>query len=427
MKGYKLISNNKFINNLSWIFAGNVLHAVLSFVLNIYVARILTKYDYGIINYSASLISFASAVTQLGINSVITKFFAEDESRSGTYIFTALIFRITASVLSVFAILLYVRFSGEENAVFGIVVIQSISIVFSSIDMLMHWYRYKHQAKLVAIVRFISFFISAIWRVVILVFYKDLLLYVIGVALEPILFNIFLLFRYIKDAKSGLVFSFVEGKRMLKISYPFIFSAILITIYAQTDKLMLNSMMTKEAVAMYSIATTIAGAISIIPTALIEGFRPEIMRYKVSDEGKYEKRLKQLYALVFWMCMAYGLFISVFSKQLLQFLYGDKYLDAAPALALVVWYTSFSYFGAINNIYLVSEGKTKWVQILTLIGACSNVVLNYILIPIMGISGAALASFLTQLLSNFILLYFIRDLRGNFYIICSGIFLNGVK
>lgn len=421
------IRNNKFLNNLSWILAGNVLHAVLSFVLNIYVARILTKYDYGVINYSASLIAFASAITQLGINAVITKYFAEDERKAGTYIYTALIFRFFASILAVSLILVYVHFSGEENSVFGIVFIQAISIVFSSIDMLMHWYRYNHKAKLVALVRFVSFSISAAWRVIILVFYKNLMLYVVGVALEPIIFNISLLILYTRENRKGLKFSMDAGKKMLKISYPFVFSAILITIYAQTDKLMLNSMLSKEAVALYSIATTIAGAISIIPTALIEGFRPEIMRYKVSDKILYERRLKQLYALVFWMCITYGLFITVFAKQILMLLYQDKYLDAKPALALVVWYTSFSYFGAINNIYMVSEERTKWVQFLTLFGAICNVILNWILIPIMGIQGAALASLLTQFFANFLMLLIIPDLRDNFRIIVQSIMLRGIK
>ena len=41
-----------FIGNMSWIFVGNVAHAVLSFLINIVVARYLTTNDNGIINYA---------------------------------------------------------------------------------------------------------------------------------------------------------------------------------------------------------------------------------------------------------------------------------------------------------------------------------------------------------------------------------------
>ena len=213
---------------------------------------------------------------------------------------------------------------------------------------------------------------------------------------------------------------------MLKMSYPFIFSAILSTIYGQADKIMLKSMVNNSAVALYNASTTLAGLVVIIPTTLVEGFRPDIMDAKLSDEDLYQRRLRQLYAVVFWACMAYGLFITIFAKQIILIIYGEKYLGAVSSLSLIVWYTSFSYFGAINNVYMVAEDKIKWVQVTTLTGAVGNVILNYFLIPIWGIVGAALASLLTQILSNFILMAAIPDLRKGFKIMIQGIVLRRV-
>ena len=74
---------------------------------------------------------------------------------------------------------------------------------------------------------------------------------------------------------------------------------------------------------------------------------------------------------------------------------------------------------------MVAENKAKWVQIITLIGALANIVLNYILIPKFGIVGAAGASLITQFVANFVLVYFIRPLRENFFIMIEGIALKG--
>lgn len=89
---------------------------------------------------------------------------------------------------------------------------------------------------------------------------------------------------------------------------------------------------------------------------------------------------------------------------IILFFYGTKYISAVPSLSLIVWYTSFSYFGAINNLYMVAEEKTKWVQVTAFFGAILNIILNFVFIPFLGISGAALASLITQVVANFFLL-----------------------
>ena len=223
--------------------------------------------------------------------------------------------------------------------------------------------------------------------------------------------------------KNGFQWKFDKDKlrRMLRISYPFIFSSVLVTIYAQTDKVMLKAMIDTTTVAYYSVAVTLAGAFAIIPSALIEGFRPEVMSLKFENEELYQKRLRQLYSLVFWLSGCYCVIITVFARPIILIVYGDKYLPAVPALSLIVWYSAFSYFGAVNNLYLVAENKTAWVQIITLFGAIFNIILNCIMIPRMSIVGAALATLLTQVLSNFILFLVIPPLRPCFKIMLQGI------
>ena len=122
----------------------------------------------------------------------------------------------------------------------------------------------------------------------------------------------------------------------------------------------------------------------------------------------------------------YCIFVTIFAKWIILIIYGTKYIEAIPSLSLVVWYTSFSYFGAINNIYMVAENKTKWVQITTFTGAILNIALNALMIPILGIVGAAGASLITQIIANFALLYFVPSLREDFYLILEAITLKDV-
>ena len=421
--------NSKFTRNLSWIFFGNIAHAVLQFLLNVICARAFGTDEYGLFNYAASLIAFFLAIGTLGFHGVITKFFAEDMERAGKLIGTGMYSRLVFSAISIILLQIIISFSGKPDPQIRLIVLcQSMQILFASSDLFMYWFRFRSEAKTVALLRLAAFFVSAAFKLAAILVFHNIVMYAIGVSLETGFFTTFQRIWFKKEYSNyKLAFDKEIFKQMLKVSYPFIFSALLVTIYGQTDKIMLKSMLSNTAVGLYSVSLTLAGAISIIPNALIEGFRPDIMSFKIHNPAKYRQRMQQLYGSVFWICIAYCLFITVFAKPIVSILYGEQYLGAVPSLSLVVWYTSFSYFGSINNVFMVAENRTKWVQLSTLVGALLNVCLNLILIPSMGIVGAALASLVTQILANFVMLLIVPALRDAFIMVIEGISFKGFR
>lgn len=420
---------NVFRKNLSWIFFGNIVHAIFQFALNILCARCFGSDDYGLINYSASLIAFFTAVGTLGFNGVITKFFALDEKEAGKYLGTAIMARIIFSLISIILLQVIAFYDKASDSRLQIIIFcQSLQILFGTGDLFIYWYRYKGQAKIEAVNRLIAFFISALWRILALFFCRDLIWYVLGVSFETCFFIVLLYRSYRKEYITlNLFYSKYILKDMFKMSYPFILSAVLVTIYGQTDKIMLKNMINISSVGLYSVSLTLAGAISIIPSALIEGFRPDVMSFKLYNQNAYRRRLQQLYGLVFWLCVVYCIFITILAKPLISILYGEGYICAVSSLSIITWYTSFSYFGSVNNLYMVAENKTVWIQVFTLIGAICNVLLNLALIPKYGIEGAAVASLLTQIIANYLLLYLIKPLRGCFMLINEGVILKGFR
>ena len=428
MKVSEKIKSSRLAKNVSWIFFGNLAHAILAFLLNILVARILDLNDNGMLTYAASWITFFTSVGSLGFKGIISREFSKNEGRANDYLWSCITARLVFSVLAIIALQVIVRISSPNDPTLQLIVLcQSMSILFGSFDMFIYWYRYKNQADVTAIYRLAAFGISAAWRVVAVAVLKNLILYVAGIVAETVFFVAFLVWFYRKHYTKKIKVSRATIFTMLKISYPFIFSAVLATIYGQADKIMLKNMIDYNSVALYNASALIAGLVVIIPTTIIEGFRPDIMDAKLSDESLYRRRLRQLYAIIFWSCIAYGAFITILAKPIILILYGEKYLGAVSSLSLIVWYTSFSYFGAINNVYMVAEDVVKWVQVTTLSGAILNVVLNFFFINLWGIVGAALASLLTQIFANFILMAVIPDLRKGFRIMIQGIALRKIR
>ena len=94
-------------------------------------------------------------------------------------------------------------------------------------------------------------------------------------------------------------------------------------------------------------------------------------------------------------------------------MYGPQYLQTVQALRIVVWYTTFSHLGAVRNIWLLAEGKQRLIWRIDVSGAAVNVLLNLILIPWIGVNGAAIASLITQIATNVFVVWLIKDVRLN--------------
>ena len=84
------------------------------------------------------------------------------------------------------------------------------------------------------------------------------------------------------------------------------------------------------------------------------------------------------------------------------------------------WYV-FSAMGLVRNVWILAEGKQKYLWAINLSGALINVVLNAILIPFMGANGAALASLATHFFSNFILGFILKPMRKNNELMLRGL------
>ena len=111
----------------------------------------------------------------------------------------------------------------------------------------------------------------------------------------------------------------------------------------------------------------------------------------------------------------------VLAKIIISVLYGSEYMAAVPVLQLLVWYAAFSYMGVIRNIWVLAEEKQSMLWKINLMGALLNALVNAALIPLWGACGAALASVVTQIFTNFLLGFIYKPLRENNRLMLAGL------
>lgn len=422
------LRNNKEAKNASWLIGGKIAQMVLSFFVSILTARYLGPGNYGIISYVNAYVAFFTSLCTLGINAVIIKDFVEKPQEQGKTIGTTLAMRFVSSFLSAVMIVCIVNVADRgEPTTIVVAVLCSISLLFQVFDTFNYWFQSRYESKVTSIATFIAYAATALYRIVLLALQKDVVWFAFATAVDYMVLGAILLYFYKKNNGPRLSVSIEKGKNLLGRSYHYILSGMMVAVYGQTDKFMLKQMLDETSVGFYSLASTVNLMWVFVLQAIIDSLNPTIMRLYEKNREQFNRKNRQLYAIVIYVSMAAAICFVLFAPLIIKILYGNAYMPAVGPLRIITWYTIFSYLGVARNAWIVCENQQKYLKYMYLSAAVINVVLNYFMIPIWGASGAAMASLLTEISTSIILPYFIKDMRPNIKLIGEAFLLKGLK
>lgn len=419
---------NLFIYNTMWNIGGKVLQMGLSLIVGMLTARYLGPSNSGVIGYTASYVSFFSVICQLGFTSIAVKELLEHKENEGEVLGTSIFLRVCTSIVSTAAItvLVYVMDKGDRVIVW-VAFLQSLSLLFQSFDMFHYWYQARMETQVSVKVQTLAYLVMSAYKIAILALGKNVEWFAFSTTLEAAAVAVFLYIAYRRSSTHRLTVSLSYGKKMFKESYHFILSGLMVTIYSEMDKIMLEQMLSTTAVGLYTAANKVASLWSFVLLALINSAEPLIMESRSKDMDLYIKRNKQLYAAVIWIGAAAGLAITVLGKWIILILYGEEYLAATSSLQISAWYTLFAMLGTARGVWIVCENKGKYVKYYLGVGAVFNVILNYVLIPEFGPAGAAAATLITQIFTAVFAPAIFKETRIYTRYVLEAFFLRGIR
>ena len=424
----KNILKNKIVANAGWLIAGKVVQMLLSLVVGVLTARYLGPSNYGVINYAATFSAFFLAFCTLGINSVIVKEFIDNPKEEGKTIGTTLFLRGISSVLSFLTIIVIVfLINGNEKITLIVCILYNISLIFGILDTFYYWFQAKLKAKVTAIATLCGYVISSAYKIVLLATGQSVELFAIATMFDYITVYAIEIVVYKKLGGQKLKVSLSYGKELFKKSYHFILPSLMVAIYGYTDKFMLKNIISDTEVGYYSTAVHICTLWTFVLAAIVDSVVPSIMQANKKDKALFERRCRFLYSTVFYVAVIASTAICILAELGIKILFGEAYLPAATPLRIVTWYTAFSYLGAARDSWIVCENKQKYIKYVYLCSCLVNVALNFVLIPYMQSSGAALASLITQFASVLLVPFIIKPLRRNAVLMTEGITFRKIK
>ena len=392
------------------LFSTSVITAIFLYLSKIFLARILGPTQYGLFVLSMTIGYIFSSFTQSGVAPAISYFIPRYRKKKGLPSVVSTLFWISSLVILVIAVLFLV-FPNFIGIIFGEPLIVNylpyillFIIVYTYTNFFVNIFRSYENAKIPALVSllrsslflFVGVSLTYIYRS----FFTPLLVY--------ILIYIFLLSVLIYLSRNLIKFykpSKKYAKSIIYFSFSMFIVGILSMILRWTDVWMISYFMESKWVGIYNVATSTAFVLNFFIGAFMFLFFP--IATKLISEGR-KKEVKDLATKVlYWdnliIIPIFTLFF-LFSRPIVNILFGIKYIFAAvPMSVLAVGVLFRNVLGTNGNILLALNQKRKIVYS-SLIGVIVNIILNFILIPIYGISGAAVATTISISLT-FILRY----------------------
>lgn len=221
---------------------------------------------------------------------------------------------------------------------------------------------------------------------------SDLLIYVILGAVCSVINEVW---NFVKLWNFGIHPYFtIHFKQHVKPLTLLFSSSIAISIYTILDTLMLGFMSDYSEVGYYNSATHISKAILPIATSLCMVVMPRLSYYtKDENWAMINSLMKTSLSVVSFLCFPLTCALVAIAPTFVPLFYGEQFSGTIVPLQVVSGVITVI---GLNNLFgvqiLVGLGKDKLFLYAVLVGTFSNFILNLALIPIIGATGAALAS-----------------------------------
>ena len=406
----------KYFANTSWLLGERALRIAVSLFVGIYVARYLGPERFGLLSYALSFVGIFVALATLGLDEVVVRELIKTPEQREKILGTSFLLKLVGTLLMWAAILVAIPLTENDLQTNILIIIIAFGTVFQAFNVIDLNFQAKVKSKYVVHAQFVQLIISSIVKIILVVNEAPLIWFASVYSLDVIVLAMGLVFAYLYNGDNifSWKWSFETSKYLLHDSWPLILAGVVISVYMKIDQVMIKEMLGAKEVGLYAAAVKLSEAWYFIPMAITSSLLPAIINAKVYQKEVYYQRLQKLYDLMVWIAIAIALPTTFLSTLVVEFLYGKEYLGSSSVLIIHIWTAVFVFLGVASSKYLLAENFIKKTFYRTFIGALLNIIMNYYLIGIIGIQGAAISTLVSHFFAAYLYDFLDKDLRNMF-------------
>lgn len=398
----KLMKNKLFLTTIIYLFFSFINQGINLFYTPLLTEN-LSQAEYGIYSLFCSIEGIISLLLLICIPSGYSRFYNEIEDKK-VYENTILNFLILFGLIGLVFIhfisggISKILFANIENSREYIFLISLSSYATGLISLLSIKYSMEFKAIKASLIIFFQIFIQFMGLIFIFKVNKFTLINVFYIkTLTPIfLFIICFLFN-VKSYAFEIRKDYLPN--ILKFSSGLILGQISTWILMLIDRQFINSYSGLVEVAIYSLANRIG---MLINPLFIDPMRKTFttVKFKVYNKENGKIKILEYYKIYCFLGGVFLLGLSIYSKIAIKILATESYLKATyiiPIIGIAYFFWGLNEFYALG---VVIKNKSVLNSLIAFLASLMNIVCNYLLIPIIGMYGAAISSIVSYYITN---------------------------
>ena len=394
--------SNKYFANSIWTGVEKLARIAYVIFIGSWIARYLGPSDYGIYSYVFAVLTIFILISRLGLPDLLVRYLTPREADVEKILTSVFALKL----ISCSTLICLAWFLHKINLVNGFVAILSFSLLFQIVNPIEQYLIAKVQFKYVAICKVTQMLIMGCVYAYLIIYEQSLKSFIYVYLIEELLLALFfLLFIRTLNIHQNKI-NFAYGYDLLKQGLPLLFSSFFVIVMMRTDQIMIHYFLNTEAVGIYAAASRVAEAFYFIPALFMAALSPSLINAFNTNQKTFKFRYAVFYQILFLTSIFLILILYYFSPWLVSALYGPSYIESIIIIQIYMWALCPVFINALNTQWFICHNFTKTILLLTLMSCLINILLNWMMIPLIGLKGSAIATVLSQIIPLIALLAF---------------------
>lgn len=386
---------------------GNLATKLITFVLIPLYTNILSTNEYGIIDAVVTICTIVVPIITLNISEAVLRFNMDKGVNSNKITKIGILILFFGSIFG----LLLIPFCKQFKEISDIALLIYFYVIsFASCQIFLSDLRGKELLVKYSFGNIINTVLIALFSIVLLKIYKlGVNGYLLAYSVSYFITAIYALL--VGDGYKSITenIDFIKIKEMLKYSVVLIPNSFMWWIMNSSDHIMVTSMIGAAANGIYAISYKFPNLISTFASIFNQAWQYSAIREEgsIDEESYYNSTLERIIVIA----MLIGLGILTFIKPFLKIYVASDYYDAWKYTPFLIVGCIFMTIGTFMSTSYTVHKDSMGFLISGTVGALLNVVLNYLLIPLLGVFGAAIST-----CSSYIVVFIFRVFHTRKYI-----------
>lgn len=378
--------------NSAFVLGMQVVLKILAFLFNIYVVRRLGAVHFGQYAAVMAYVAIFSIFTDWGMSPYAVREMAKDRRQTSWLLPNIVAIRVVLSLIVAFIAPLSALWLGKESdMVLGILIASAglllyafqgpldsaltarerldYTSIFTLVARLVFW-----GLGVLLLIRgmgFIGLIIASLADVAVVIVLSGWALYRLGVG--------------------RMTVSVRRWPQLVLAALPFGISSISYVFMQRFDTVLMSFVLTDAAVGWYNVPWTLINMVLLVAQSIAISIYPSMVRSHTEDPESLTRVVWMAIKYLLVVCLPITLGGTVMADRIIITLYGEEFVDSIRVLQVMLWAVPSLFLLELLGRVASTLHLERAAARINVINAVVTVVLNLILVPTLGITGAALA------------------------------------